>query len=47
MSIVLSVLWNGNALKPAQWTAVALVFGGLTLKEAWRAAKKGAKAKGD
>ena len=48
VSIVLSVLWNGNALRPAQWTAVALVFGGLTLKEAWKAKKKkGAKAKGE
>ena len=45
VSILLSVLWNGNALKPAQWVAVALVFGGLTLKEAWKAAKKNIGAK--
>ena len=39
-SILLSVLWNGNALRPAQWIAVFLVFSGLSVKEIWKATKK-------
>lgn len=44
-SILLSVVWNGNALTQPQWTAVALVFGGLTLKEVWKATSKKATTK--
>merc|ERR1712118_418779 len=44
-SILLSVVWNGNALTQPQLTAVALVFGGLTLKEVWKATSKKATTK--
>eukprot|EP00239_Pterosperma_sp_CCMP1384_P011453 CAMPEP_0197861196 /NCGR_PEP_ID=MMETSP1438-20131217/37087_1 /TAXON_ID=1461541 /ORGANISM="Pterosperma sp., Strain CCMP1384" /LENGTH=323 /DNA_ID=CAMNT_0043478293 /DNA_START=87 /DNA_END=1058 /DNA_ORIENTATION=+ len=36
VNILLSVVVNGTALMPLQWVGVALVFGGLTLKEVYK-----------
>jgi len=44
-SILTSVLWNGNALLPVQWTAVALVFTGLILNSVTKHLRRSKKIK--